>query len=214
MLKLVARLSLLTVAMSVFPGCLEIALIQALDKRGEPDDVAVPEAYDDSWDTSDPVYDEEVFNDPSYYESSVDIRSSSLAGDMGEVRNFWDDDPMHLGYDYGSYASIEIHAQTPGGSAAMAILQVEGGLQHQDLVPGAHLEFTGYSYQGTANGLYMSVIGCSGPSEGNWYFDQSADDLVVDVSATPEGTTVLDFQAEFSGQTVVGSAELGPLQAQ
>ena len=111
-----------------------------------------------------------------------------------------------------SYASIEVHAAAPNG-AAMAILEVEGGLQNEELVDGAHFQFQNYEYSDT--GLYMYVIGCSGPSEGSWYFDEQAQDTTVDVTVTAEGTMVVDFASTFSdGQTVVGSTELGPLQAQ
>lgn len=205
MTKIALRLSLLSAAVFVFPGCLELALIQALDNK---DSEEVDYAYDDSYDET---YDD-TWNDYTA-PSTLDVRDASLSGDMGDVRDFADDAPTRNGYDYGTYATVEIHARTTDGAAAMAILEVQGGINHADLVPGAHYTFA--NYESTAGGLYMYVIGCSGPSEGAWYFDEQAQDMVVDVSETPEGTTVLDFTAEFSGgQMVVGSTELGPLQAQ
>lgn len=222
MLKNVSRVGLVAAAVSVFPGCLEYALIKALEEDSdeetyydEPyyeDDTYSDDTYWDDTNTEPDPWVEPDVEDPYANPNALDIRGASLAGDMGSVRGFSDDDASHLGYDYGSYSSIEVHAQAPDG-AAMAILQIEGGLDNPELVPGAHFEFRNYEY--TASGLYVYMIGCSGPVEGNWVFDQSADDLVVDVSVSPEGTTVLDFGATFSdGQTVVGSTELGPLQAQ
>lgn len=221
MLKIVSRVGLVAAAVSVFPGCLEYALIKALEEDA-PDDTYEDDVYyeDDTYSDDtywDDTYSEDEWVDEEYDDTyanpnALDIRSASLAGDMGSVRGFADDEASFLGYDYGSYASVEVHAQAPDG-AAMAILQIEGGLDNPELVDGAHLEFRNYEY--TDSGLYVYVIGCSGPVEGNWVFDQSADDLVVDVSVSPEGNTVLDFGATFSdGQTVVGSTELGPLQAQ
>ena len=220
MLKLASRMGLLVAAVSVFPGCLEFALIQALEQDNDEESVPEDYAYDDSY--ADDTYADDTYWDDSYADdtstdpyvnpNALDIRSASLAGDMGEIRGFADDDALHNGYDYGSYASVDIHAEAPNG-AAMAILEIEGGLDNPELVAGAHFEFQSYEY--TASGLYMYVIGCSGPAEGSWYFDEQGQDLVVDVSQTPEGTTVLDFGVTFSdGQTVVGSTELGPLQAQ
>jgi hypothetical protein len=221
MLKLVSRMGLVAAAVSVFPGCLEFALIKALEEDA-PDDTYEDDYYyeDDTYADEtywDDTYSEEDWDDTEYEDtyanpSALDIRSASLAGDMGSIRGFADEQPSYLGYDYGSYASVEVHAQAPDG-AVMAILQIEGGLDNPELAPGAHLQFRNYEY--TDSGLYIYVIGCSGPVEGNWVFDESAGDLVVDVSVTPEGTTVLDFVATFSdGQTVVGSTELGALQAQ
>lgn len=214
MTRIALRLSLLSVAVFVFPGCLELALIQALERD---EDVETYDEYDYEYeDTSDDTWTSEwdtSDTEDDYYDSSVlDIRGASLAGNMGDVHDFWDDTPTTNGYDYGSYSSLEIHAAATDG-AAMAILDAQGGFQHADLAPGAHLEFSNYS--STPDGLYMYVIGCAGPSEGNWSYDEQAEELVVDVSATPEGGTVLDFTATFyDGQTVVGTAELGAVQAQ
>lgn len=218
--KILARVGVVAAAVSVFPGCLEYALVKALEEDND-DVVEVGDGYDTTDVYTDDSYAEDEYYDDSYADDTyyddgtqgpLDIRSASLAGDMGEIRGFADDTPTTVGYDYGSYLSVEVHAQAPSG-AAMGILQVEGGLDNAELVDGAHLRFANYEY--SSSGLYMYLIGCSGPQEGNWMFDESAGDLVVDVSVTPEGTTVLDFAATFdSGQQVVGSTELGPLQAQ
>jgi hypothetical protein len=207
MTRIALRLSLVSVAVFVFPGCLELALIQALENKdgGDDGDVVSP-AY------AEPTYDDS-YDDTSYATTAIDVRNASLSGDMGDVRDFADDDATHAAYDYGTESSIEIHARATDGSAAMAILEIQGGVGNADIAPGAHYQFA--NYESTPNGLYMSVIGCSGPSEGEWYFDEQASDMSVDVSATPEGTTVIDFSARFSsGQSVIGSTELGPLQAQ
>ncbi len=220
MVKILSRVGLVAAAVSVFPGCLEYALIEAL-KEDAPDE-AYPEApyYDDetSYDASyqEPYVDEEVpteYDDTYTDPNELELRNASLAGDMGQVRGFADETPTLLGYDYGNYAMIEVTAHGSDG-AAMAILQVQGGgLDSPEFTDGAHLQYHGYEYAET--GVYMYLVGCSGPSDGNWLFDEGAEDLVVDVSVTPEGTTVLDFGATFTdGQTVVGSTEVGPLQAQ
>lgn len=217
MIKTVSRVGLLAAAVSVFPGCMEYALIKALEEDSDEevyDDVDYADSYDDSYADDEYVddYYDDSYADDYAGQGALDVRAASLAGGMGDVRDFAEDDAVATGYDYGSYASVEVHAAAPSG-AAMAILEVEGGLQNEELVDGAHFEFQNYEYSDT--GLYMYVIGCSGPTEGSWYFDEQAQDLVVDVTMTPEGNMVVDFASTFSdGQTVVGSTELGALQAQ
>lgn len=205
----------------VLPGCLEYALIQALEEDNEEDI-----SYDEG------RFDSEIFagggggggdtatvpDDPAI-DAPVDLRGGSLLGDMGRVQGFADEEPMLRGWSSDGYTNIEVHAQAADGSgAAMAILGLSGELADPSLEPGAHLEFNQFDYPTT--GIYLSLIGCSGPAEGSWEFDQSATTVVVDVSAgeTPD-SKVLDFTATFqavdgydtasSQQTVVGSVEVG-----
>jgi hypothetical protein len=216
-------------------GCLELALIEIVDHDGEDDeydcgDYECGETYDESgdvyWDESDDSEDWEAEADPDTdydpytYEQPVTITDSALAGDMGPVRGFDDEDPMHNGWAYDGWATVEIHALGQNGSeAAMTIFEIEGGIDHPGLRPGAHYEFSwgDYNYDTQFDRpLRMDVIGCSGPNEGDWVYDQMADDVAVDVSegSTP-GTVVVDFSATFTvydmdeteQQTVVGSFE-------
>lgn len=198
-------------------GCLEYALIQALEEDSE-DDVSVDEGRFDS-----EIFDEgdtTTTDDADTMEASpVTLTGGSLNGDMGAVEDFADEEPTLRGWNAGGYANLEIHAAKADGSgAAMAIVGITGGLEHPDLQAGAHLEFSQYEYP-EGDALHVNLIGCSGPVEGDWQFDQGADTVTLDVS--PGMTTdsrVFDFTATFIGydeygstteQTVVGSVEVG-----
>ncbi|MBI2895892.1 MAG: hypothetical protein HYY06_20210 [Deltaproteobacteria bacterium] len=214
-------------------GCLELALIEIMDDREDDEydcgDYECGETYDESGDYWDESYDTESYADeemvepeydPYYSEQAIDITDSALAGDMGSVRGFDDEDPMHNGWAYEGWATVEIHALGQNGSdAAMTIFEIDGGIDHPSLRPGAHFEFSwdAYNYDNQLDRpLRMDVVGCSGPSEGDWVFDEMANEVEVDVSegSTP-GTVVIDFTATFSAygpddpdrQTVVGSFE-------
>jgi hypothetical protein len=208
-------------AAGLLSGCLEYALIQALEEDA-PDDVAVDEGRFDSeiFEEGDSV----VPEDPAGVDSPVDLRGGSLLGDMGRVRDFDDEDPMLRGWNADGYANLEVHAEKPDGTGvAMVIIGVTGGLEHPELRSGAHFEFNQYEYP--ESGLHVNLIGCSGPVEGDWAFDQGADTVTLDVS---EGDTassrVLDFTATFLAyddwgtgtveQGVVGSVELGATQTE
>lgn len=215
----VAALAGMVGVAGLLSGCLEYALIEALEQDA-PDDVAVDEGRFDSeiFEEGDTV----IPDDPEGLNGSVDLRGGSLLGDMGRVRDFEDEDPMLRGWNADGYASLEVHAaKSDGTGAAMAIVGITGGLDHADLQDGAHFEFNQYEYPDS--GLHVNLIGCSGPVEGDWAFDQGADTVTLDVSEGDGGDTrVLDFTATFLAyddwgtgtveQTVVGSVEVGATQ--
>jgi hypothetical protein len=99
----------------------------------------------------------------------------------------------------------------------MTSLTIEGGLDHPDLVPGAHLVFNNaarydtYYEPTTEPVLFVSVLGCSGPTQGNYTYDSTADETVVDVEAgLNPGDVNIFFTATYSSysgtpQVVEGS---------
>jgi hypothetical protein len=127
-----------------------------------------------------------TYDDTGYYYgdptvSNLVVTDGYLAGDMGAIEDFTAPAYEQTGQAYEGFASVEVH----GGSGywVMTRFDVEGGLDHPDLAPGAHLEFdesTRYSGEST---LFISTTGCSGPSHGDWDFDAPAGHVEVDVEA-------------------------------
>ena len=158
----------------------------------------------------DPVADPDPYGD---YDGTVAISNAHLSGDMGDVHGFDADATYTSGMQ--SYGVANLTVMTTNASAgysAMAIFDVEGGLDHPALTPGASLHFDGYEGE---QGLYIYVTGCSGPREGSWLFDSGAEQVNVDVSegSTP-GTLRMDFDATFTGNgTTEGSFEVQVPQA-
>jgi hypothetical protein len=140
----------------------------------------------------------------SYWTSNVEITNGQLAGSMGAYHGFSEVAYRQAGYSDSYYADVTLDAGRDFW--VMTRLSIEGGLAHPALVPGASFEFDGYGYS-TEGGVYISALGCSGPSEGNFEFDESAQHLTVQVEAGPTASQrVIRFNATFSdGATVVGS---------
>jgi len=124
-----------------------------------------------------------------YYESNIDVKDASMVGEMGSVSDIAGPATYVDSYGDGYWANINVHSEGTRGFA-MGIVNFEGGLNHADLVPGATLRYssTDYSYDGSydPSALRVSVTGCSGPSDGDWQFDESADEVEVKVTEGSE----------------------------
>jgi hypothetical protein len=127
------------------------------------------------------------------------VRQGSLDGTIGEIDGLRGDDPTNVsGWGEPNYASIYTVGEGRNG-AAMTILELDGGLNSSELVPGAHFEFDVYSSE-PGSQLHAYVVGCSGPEENEWDFDQVADNTTIDVSENPEDPSVLvlDYTGDFT----------------
>jgi len=125
-----------------------------------------------------PVY------DPPSVESNIDVKDAVLVGDMGRVSNIGGPASYTEAYGDSYWANVNVHSEGDRGFA-MGIVDFQGGLGHADLVPGATLRYSSRSY-GTgrydAAALRVSVTGCAGPSDGDWQFDEPADEVEVKVT--------------------------------
>lgn len=197
--KTLSRLGLiLTIGgvMVLNAGCWELALGIALSGGDSAEPSPAP-----SRDYTDP-----------YTEGAIDFRAESLSGDLGAVRGFEGNIWQESGYEYGDVASIQVDSRNRDeGWAVMAALTVEGGLDHADLVPGAVFTFRSddfdYGYGGER--LYVSLLGCSGPADGYWEFDQTADEVTIEVQegSTPEHRRIAYTGTWSDGSTVSGAVE-------
>lgn len=159
----------------------------------------------------DPYYSDPPVSDPYYAESNIDVKQASLAGDIGRVRNI--DGPATYTEAWGDsyWADVNVHSEGSRGFA-MGIVSFQGGLSHADLVPGATLRFSSATYDDPGfdpNALFVSVTGCSGPSDGDWQYDAPADDVEVKVTeGTEAGYLHLEVHAHWnSGQDATAEFE-------
>jgi hypothetical protein len=160
--------------------------------------------YLTDWDDDDTYYDD--YEDPyAYSEATVEIDDAYLAGDLGNYEGFVEPAYETSGNTYGDNTTVEIH----GGEDywVMTRLEIQGSLQHRDLAPGAHLEFDNSTYGWDDSGepqLFVSVVGCSGPSHGDWDYDSTAGRVVVDVEQGPTpNDRVVHFQADYDYEGTV-----------
>lgn len=143
------------------------------------------------------------------------VRNGGLDGSIGGVSGLSPDGEFETsGWGEPQYASVYTVGHGENG-AAMTIVELEGGLNHEDLKPGAHLEYDVYN-PGAGSGLFAYVVGCSGEVVNEWGFDQVADHTVLDVSAHPDNpnTLIIDYEARFtdwetgSPSNVVGTFQI------
>src|SRR5690606_38818748 len=119
------------------------------------------------------------------------------------------------GWGEPSFASVYTVGEGANG-AAMTIVEIEGGLNHQALRPGAHLTYSIYDTQGGNSSLFAYVVGCAGPEANTWDFDQVADETTLHVSehVSDPNVLVIDYEASFSDwetgerSNVIGSFEV------
>lgn len=154
---------------------------------------------------------------PSTYSSTGSTQvgqAELLQGSMGNVASFASAEPELQITTFSSSARVRIDALNPSERWwAMTSLTIAGGLDHPSLQPGAHLTFSGST--ATADGLRVSVLGCSGPSRNNYTYDHNAQTTTVDVMPGSDPThRRMVFTAVFVNgtqtQQVQGSFEYEP----
>lgn len=184
-----------TLALGLFglSGC-ELYVLSSLgDDDDPPESIAVP---------------------PNLYgDSSLEIRNSELSGDLGRVRQFQGGVWLEQGYQYGDQANVDVHARDVRSDwAVMNLVTIYGGLDNAALTPGATFEFGGADdyYYGGSTSMYITVLGCAGPSNESWDFDSSADQVSVEVQEGSEpGARILAYAATWSDATDYSGRSLG-----
>lgn len=128
------------------------------------------------------------------------VENGSLDGAIGDVRGLSPD----AAYDTSGWGELDFASIYTVGfgvnGAAMTVLELDGGLDHPDLTPGARLEHDLYDTSVEPNALLAFVIGCAGEERDLWEFDQVADRTTIDVSVHPDDddVLVLAYEASFS----------------
>lgn len=116
----------------------------------------------------------------------VAVRNATLIGNMGNVEGLRHYATAVDSYSDGRWASIHVTVDT-GAGAGMTIIDV-WDLSQLDLAEA-----------GASTSPGISIIGCAGDEPGMWDFDQSAEEVEVDVienPANPDEIT-LDYTATF-----------------
>lgn len=141
-------------------------------------------------------------------ESALSTSGGQVNGEIGS-RSVAGTADIRSAYEYGEgdygHTYLELWGDTRRGAAMVGLTL--NGLSIADLEPGDTIT-------GSGVGSYASVMGCSGPSAGDWEYDVSTDDVTVQVEAGPSPDTLqLHFEAELPpsysstepGTTVNGS---------
>ena len=145
---------------------------------------------DDAW---------EDWNDDPYGDPAIDglnIITGSLMGDIGAVGLDHKADVTAFDHWGGTHEVHVVAAHETG--AGMALLWIDGGLDHEGLVPGATYHFS--SNSAPEDGLHVGGLACSGETEGDWSYDEPIEDIDIEVDQTDDGDIVILMNLEQNGQ--------------
>jgi len=143
--------------------------------------------------------------DPYYYDDYTELEASGgvLEGELGLVQ-VDGDARIYEASDWGYGASIELRNNGVGGTG-MNRLDIDG-VDISELEAGTY-ESTGYTATSSTGDPNFSVMGCSGPSDGNWDYDVSADHVSVVVTELDPWTVRIDWTATFPETRTYGRGE-------
>ncbi len=138
------------------------------------------------------------------------VREPRLAGTIGPVGELDRQEPMVRSYqDWSSDLSVvEVHAQGDGGFAMFAAY-VYPGLDAIDLPLGQRVVLG----EGVFDHFWVETVGCAGPVDGDWDWDEQPETAVMSVTDFDEdGARELGFEATF-GAAQAGSGGVGTVVA-
>lgn len=151
---------------------------------------------EDSWD------DDDIYYDGSY--SDIEASGAALEGELGLVQ-VEGDARIYEAADWGYGASIELRSDGVGGTG-MNRLDIDG-VSITELEPGTYESDGGYYTTSSTGDPNFNVTGCSGPRDGSWEYDVSADHVVVTVTEIDAWTVRIDWTATFPETSTYGSGE-------
>jgi hypothetical protein len=128
----------------------------------------------------------------------IDANNGELGGDYGEIDH---PEPVPAdvsGWDDYGFARVEVMAYSNQG-VSMAIIEVYGGLDQEELEPGTSRTYSADEAYGYGEGADVMVTGCAGQEAYDWMYDDMADEVRVEVTEDPEdpGLRTYSFEADF-----------------
>jgi hypothetical protein len=142
------------------------------------------------------------YDSPGYAASNLSVENGHQSGAMGEVAGYEGAAFQHEGYAYDGYAHIRIDSQGRGWWVMTAI--DISGVDLEALEPGVvyATPTAGVIEEGHPQ---VDVLGCSGPTVGNWTYDRHAERTEIQVQDLSNGARRVSFRAWFTSYD--GSAE-------
>ncbi len=140
-------------------------------------------------------------DDYSGYGNELETSNPSLQGELGEREFVGERARVTESYSFTNQTSIEIHVSNRRG-AAMNVLNLNVSVE--DIEVGDIYENNVDDYD-----TDVDILGCAGPSEGNWDFDSYADQATVTVheGSTPD-SVVLVYEARWDAEFGDPSSEI------
>lgn len=127
------------------------------------------------------------------YMGNLQLLEGRLAGDIGPVTGVDSEATLLEGFDDGSFADVQVIAETERG-VVMSWVEIVGGTDHPALQPGFSQTFRENDFGFDSRNLHVRVVNCSGDEAYDWDYDQPADEVVVQVEEGPlEETLLVNF---------------------
>ncbi len=134
------------------------------------------------------AFDEGTVSENDFYSSTsgeLDLRSGFLAGTIGPMTDMQEEAARLTGWQESEWTSLEVSVQNQEGSA-MSWLDINGGIFHPVLQPGAAFTFTN-GRMNPETDLYVSGVGCAGNSSiGSWSYDEQIEEVTIEVEETAD----------------------------
>lgn len=128
---------------------------------------------------------------PGYAESNLSVADAEMSGDLGNVR-FEGRAEVRSAHEHGGFARIELHNTRRAWS--MNAISIEG---FDRLQSGEHyVSGSRAPDEARTTRPYVEVLGCSGPTDGNFDYDVYAEQVDVWVEDV-DGQRRIDYVATF-----------------
>ncbi len=120
-----------------------------------------------------------------------------LEGHFGVIEDFNGLPALNEAYTYGGQTYLDVRTRGEGW-ALMSALTLQGELGQGDLAPGSIVHASARDYYGWDDFPAVTMLGCAGPSDDEWWTDCAPDDIVVQFGegSSPESVQ-LSFDATF-----------------
>lgn len=126
------------------------------------------------------------FDDFGSSREALAVDDAYVEGDLGDVNGVSAEARVVSAYESFGHVDVELRAQGRGW-AVMHMLDLETDQLR-----------AGDVYDSDDRTSYVSVLGCSGPSDGQWTYDDFADRVVVEVEQGDEPTKLrVHYYAEY-----------------
>ncbi len=143
-----------------------------------------------------------VDDDIAYGENELSVTEPEVSGQLGDVSASASASYVSNAYGDTAYANVDVRTRSRSG-VLMNMISLEG----LDSIEIGRTYVFNDSYNVEGTNVFASVVGCSGPDDGVWTTDTTADRVEVQVEAGPQdGTVEVHFNADFdNGDSSQGS---------
>lgn len=130
------------------------------------------------------------------FAGDLEVSNPQLRGQIGDMNSLEESTVSSTAWSEPALAQVFTTGVKAEG-AAMTIVEIYGGLDHPDFYDDEPATFRGDEFA-QGGQAFASVIGCSGPEEGEWEFDRESESMTIQAQQEADGSTTFRYEARFS----------------